>query len=73
MALTVIAYLWSRMAGVARSKLDAGEGHTPLLQGKVVCAQYYFDKLLPEGEWLLRDITSGKGSVMGLDDDQWAA
>jgi alkylation response protein AidB-like acyl-CoA dehydrogenase len=73
MALTVIAYLWSRMAGVAQSKLDAGEGNTPLLQGKVVCAQYYFEKLLPEGEWLLRDIVSGKGSVMALDDDQWAA
>lgn len=73
MALTVIAYLWSRMAAVAQAKLDKGEGNGSWLQGKLVCAQYYFDKLLPEEEWLLRDIISGKGSVMGLDDDQWAA
>ena len=32
MALTVIAYLWSRMAAAAQQQLDAGEGNTPLLQ-----------------------------------------
>ncbi len=73
MALTVIAYLWSRMARVAQSKLDSGEGNATFLQGKLVCAQYFFEKLLPEQEWLLRDIVSGKDSVMALHDEHWAA
>jgi len=70
-ALTVIAYLWSRMAEVAARLLDAGQGVTPLLQGKLVSAHYYFDKLLPERHWLLADITSGKEPVMALQEDQW--
>ncbi|MFT4614078.1 MAG: alkylation response protein AidB-like acyl-CoA dehydrogenase, partial [Bacteroidia bacterium] len=73
MALTVIAYLWSRMAAAAREKLDAGEGNTPLLESKLVSAEYYFDKLLPENSWLLADITSGKDSMMALSDEQWQA
>ncbi|MCB1841995.1 MAG: acyl-CoA dehydrogenase, partial [Halioglobus sp.] len=73
MALTVIAYLWSRMAGVAAAQLDAGAGNTALLQSKRVSAQYYFEKLLPESGWLLRDITSGKSSTMAFADEHWAA
>lgn len=73
MALTVVAYLWSRMAIVAQRQLDAGEGNRALLQGKLVSAQFYFDKLLTENTSLLADITSGKESVMALTDDQWDA
>ena len=71
MALTVIAYLWSRMAGEAKQQLEAGQGNTPLLESKIASARYYFDKLLPEKEWLLRDISSGKDSVMALNDEHW--
>ncbi len=73
MALTVIAYLWSRMAGVARAQLDAGEGNKPLLEGKLVSARFYFEKLLPEIQWLQQDIESGKESLMAFEDDHWAA
>ena len=71
MALTVIAYLWSRKAGVAQRQLEAGQGNTPLLESKVVSARYYFEKLLPEKEWLLKDISSGKESIMAFDDQHW--
>ncbi len=73
MALTVIAYLWSRMATVAARKCHAGEGDNALLQSKAVSAKYYVEKLLPETAWLLTDITSGKDSMMALSGDQWAA
>jgi alkylation response protein AidB-like acyl-CoA dehydrogenase len=73
MALTVIAYLWSRMATVGARQLEAGEGSSDLLQSKLVSAQYYFEKLLPESDWLLRDIQSGKDSMMALSDEQWTA
>jgi alkylation response protein AidB-like acyl-CoA dehydrogenase len=70
-ALTVIAYLWSRMASVAQRQLDEGVGNALLLQGKVVSASYYFEKLLPESVSLLADIKSGKQSVMALQENQW--
>lgn len=73
MALTVIAYLWSRMAMVAAESMASGVGNQAFLQGKQASAQYYFEKLLPENRWLLSDITSGKESVMALSGDQWAA
>ncbi|MFN2360398.1 MAG: acyl-CoA dehydrogenase C-terminal domain-containing protein, partial [Marinobacter sp.] len=73
MALTVIGYLWSRMAGEAQRQLDAGEGNKPLLEGKLVSARFYFEKLLPEIQWLQQDIESGKDSLMAFEDDHWAA
>ncbi|HAS76409.1 MAG TPA: acyl-CoA dehydrogenase [Marinobacter adhaerens] len=73
MALTVIGYLWSRMANVANEQLAAGEGNKPLLESKVVSARFYFERLLPEVDWLLGDIQSGKDSLMAFSDDHWAA
>lgn len=72
-ALTIIAWLWSRMAAEAQRQLDSGEGNTLLLQGKQVSARYYFEKILPESAFLLADIRSGKASMMALSDDQWIA
>jgi alkylation response protein AidB-like acyl-CoA dehydrogenase len=73
MALTVIAYLWSRMAGVAQAQLDKCEGNKPLLEGKRISARFYFEKILPEIGQLQKDIETGKDSMMALDDDHWAA
>jgi hypothetical protein len=73
MALTVISYLWSRMAGVARTQLDKGEGNKPLLEGKLISARFFFEKILPEIEQLKQDIETGKDSMMDLGDDHWAA
>ena len=72
-ALTVIAYLWSRMASVAEQQLAAGAGNSTLLEGKLVSARYYFEKLLPESGWLLADIMGGKDSMMALTAQQWQA
>ena len=73
MALTVIGYLWSRMAGVAQSQLDKGEGNQPLLESKLVSARFFFEKILPEIQMLQQDIETGKDSMMAFGDDHWAA
>ena len=73
MALTVVGYLWSRKAAVASRRLADGAGVQPLLESKLVSAGFYFDKILPEVHALLSDITSGKETVMALDDAHWAA
>ena len=70
-ALTVIAYLWSRMALVAQQQLAAGAANENLLKSKLVSARYYFEKLLPENSWLIADIHSGKDSMMALTLEQW--
>jgi alkylation response protein AidB-like acyl-CoA dehydrogenase len=72
-ALTVIAYLWSRMASVAGRLLADGADNRPLLEGKLVSARYYFEKLLPETGWLLADITTGKDSMMAFTAEHWRA
>jgi len=72
-ALTVIAYLWSRMALVAQQQLAAGAANENLLKSKLVSARYYFEKLLPENSWLIADIHSGKDSMMALTLEQWQA
>jgi hypothetical protein len=71
MALTVIAYLWSRMAHIAQRQLAEGKSNHLLLEAKQVSARYYFEKPLPESGWLLEDITSGKDSVMAITAEQW--
>jgi hypothetical protein len=73
MALTVIAWLWSRKALEAQRQLDAGEGNTALMTAKLVTCRFYFEKILPEIGGLSADIASGKESVMGLADLQWQA
>jgi alkylation response protein AidB-like acyl-CoA dehydrogenase len=73
MALTVIGYLWSRMAGVAQAQLDKEEGNKPLLEAKLISARFFFEKVLPEIEQLNSDIDSGKASMMDLHDDHWVA
>jgi alkylation response protein AidB-like acyl-CoA dehydrogenase len=72
-ALTVIAYLWSRMADIAGRKLADGAGNRPLLEAKKVSARYYFEKILPESQWLLQDITSGKDAMMAFTEAHWQA
>ena len=72
-ALTVIAYLWSRMALVATHQLAAGAANTDLLDAKLVSARFFFEKLLPESAWLLADIKGGAGDIMALTEQQWRA
>ncbi|TVP53914.1 MAG: acyl-CoA dehydrogenase [Halomonadaceae bacterium] len=71
-ALTMIAYMWVRMADAAQKALDAGEGNPEFHKAKLISAQFYFAKLLKEQDWLLSDIKDGKETLMALDDEQWA-
>ncbi|WP_339798628.1 acyl-CoA dehydrogenase C-terminal domain-containing protein [uncultured Marinobacter sp.] len=72
-ALTVIAYLWSRMAATAQAGIDSGEGNQRLFESKLVSARYFMERVLPEHQLLKLDIISGKDSIMAFEDDHWAA
>ncbi len=70
--LTVIAWMWTRMADAAGQALANGEGNQAFNEAKQVSARFFFDKLLPEKDALLADIVDGKESLMALSEDQWA-
>jgi alkylation response protein AidB-like acyl-CoA dehydrogenase len=72
-ALTVIGYLWSRMAAVAGTLLEGEADNRALLESKLLGAQFYFDKVWPETQSLLGEITSGKGNLMEIAPEHWAA
>lgn len=71
MGLVVIAWLWSQMATIAKEKLEAGEGNKEFLEAKLVTAKFYFQKVLPEIDWLIKDIESGKEDLMDLAETQF--
>lgn len=71
MGLVVIGWLWSQMATIAKSKMDSGEGDQEFLSAKVTTAKFYFQKVLPEIEWLIKDIESGKDDLMDLSESQF--
>lgn len=71
MGLVVIAWLWSQMATIAQNKISSGEGDQDFLRGKVTTAKFYFQKVLPEIDWLIKDIESGKDDLMDLSEEQF--
>ena len=61
MAITVVAYMWGRMAKVSIGKDD------PLHKDKLMCARYWMERMVPEVSLLLERIQAGSAVVMELD------
>ena len=61
MAITVLAYRWGRMAKVSIGKDD------PLHKGKLMCARYWMERMVPEVSLLLERIRAGSAVVMELE------
>ncbi|MCH2041682.1 MAG: acyl-CoA dehydrogenase C-terminal domain-containing protein [Saccharospirillaceae bacterium] len=66
MALTSLAYFWSRMALTAREQLDNGTTETDFYQAKLNSAEFYMAKILPQTSGLMSEIESGKDSLMAM-------
>jgi alkylation response protein AidB-like acyl-CoA dehydrogenase len=60
----VFAYLWARMAKVA---LSAGASPGSFYAAKLGTARFYFQRLLPETDWLLQSARGGAGNLFELD------
>jgi len=71
MALTSLAYFWSRMALVARQQLDAGSTETDFYQAKLHSADFFMAKILPQVSTLLAEVESGKDSLMAMTLEQF--
>jgi butyryl-CoA dehydrogenase len=64
--LTVLAYLWTRMAEISSSKLD-GDEHR-FYQAKIDTARFFMQRLLPQSGGLFSAILAGGDSIMAFDD-----
>jgi butyryl-CoA dehydrogenase len=65
--LTVLAYLWSRMAEISLNKLD-GDEHR-FYQAKIDTARFFMQRLLPQNSGLFSAILAGGDSIMTFDDE----
>jgi butyryl-CoA dehydrogenase len=65
--LTALAYLWTRMAEIALTKLEGEERR--FYQAKIDTARFYMQRLLPQSGGLFSAILAGSGSIMAFDDD----
>lgn len=68
MGLVVLAWMWSWMADQASQKAGEGE-RICFYKAKMISAQFYFEKVLPEIKQLTSDIVSGKESITGMEED----
>jgi len=66
-ALTALAYLWTRMAGLALDKADGDE--QLFYQAKIDTARFYMQRLLPQNGGLYGAILAGGKSMMAFNND----
>ncbi|UST68858.1 acyl-CoA dehydrogenase C-terminal domain-containing protein [Pseudomonas moraviensis] len=62
----ILGYLWLRMALVAQAQLDAGEGESDFLKGKLATCEFYFKRLLPRTAAHQSAIEAGSDCLMNL-------
>lgn len=67
MALIAVGHAWLRSANAAVRHQSESDFYV----NKLKTAQFYFTHLLPEIHYLSRTISSGAGSVMAIEPDQW--
>ncbi|MGH6944653.1 MAG: acyl-CoA dehydrogenase C-terminal domain-containing protein [Geminicoccaceae bacterium] len=68
-ALVAMAYMWARMAKVAREKLaNGGEAEERFYRAKIATARFFMAKMLPESGGLHAQIMAGGAPLMAFDD-----
>ncbi len=66
----VFAWFWARMARVAMDRIEAGEAD-PVYRSKLATARFYYARLLPEAQFRIREIRTGAGSLMALEEREF--
>jgi hypothetical protein len=69
-ALVAMAWMWARMAQVAKAKLAVGaDGEARFYEAKIATARFFMTRMLPESGALAAQITAGATPLMAFDDD----
>lgn len=72
-ALTGLAWLWSRMALVAKNQLAADAGDKTFYAAKLKSADFFMARVLNESDSLLAEVLAGKATLMAFEEDEFAA
>jgi alkylation response protein AidB-like acyl-CoA dehydrogenase len=64
MGIVVVGWMWGRMAKIANAKLAANPTNAQFYKDKLMCANYWMQRLIPETSMLLERIQSGSETVM---------
>ena len=67
--LVALGYMWARIAEAALAKLPKANGSAPVMNGKLVTARFFMERMLPETAAHLARIQAGAASTMELPDE----
>ena len=65
--VVILGFMWGKSVKAAHERLDAGDGRSDFLNNKLVTAQFYMDRVMPETALRKARIETGADSVMALD------
>ncbi|HTX48052.1 MAG TPA: acyl-CoA dehydrogenase C-terminal domain-containing protein [Caulobacteraceae bacterium] len=65
LALTGLAYMWAKIAKVARAKIAEGDAD-PFYANKLIVGRYFLERVLPDAAAHLAKLKTGSESVMAL-------
>jgi 3-(methylsulfanyl)propanoyl-CoA dehydrogenase len=68
MGLVGMGAMWLRSAAIAHAKIDAAGVDAGFYRAKLVSAQFFMDRILPQSTALFLAIKSGKDSIMALEE-----
>ena len=66
-ALTALAYLWAKTVKIAQAQLEGEE--QKFYQGKIMTAQFFYRRMLPEAAALRKMVLAGKKTLMQMPEE----
>ncbi|NCN85749.1 MAG: acyl-CoA dehydrogenase [Sphingomonadales bacterium] len=72
MGIVSLGLMWLRMSEAAQAALDAGTDNAKYYEAKLITAQYFAERFLPDTGSLRRKIEGGSESIMALDPEMFA-
>ncbi len=72
MGIVSLGLMWLRMSKAAQTALDAGTSNPKYYEAKLVTAQYFAERFMPDAGSLRRKIEGGSDSIMALEPEMFA-
>ena len=70
-SLVAMAYMWCRMVKIAQQKLADGSDDKEFYEAKIITAQYFMARMLPEADARFKMVLAGAPSIMALKEAQF--
>ncbi|MGN7437672.1 MAG: acyl-CoA dehydrogenase C-terminal domain-containing protein [Alcanivorax sp.] len=67
-ALVAMAFIWCKMALIAKEKLESGEGDKEFYQAKLHTAEFFMTRMLPESDARFKMVMAGAKPLMQMDE-----